>query len=769
MSNLTATAKNVWKIAASEAATNGSSEIQPIHLLSAVASMTQNYIIGEAQIDASEGDLLESAFKSTGFQPVTVRRSAMAQFEKSGDALSGNVVHRSTATKQVFAEAATLSGGASVSSLHLLASIARTNDRNIILAFRNVEVEPSEFVKSISFPAVASSAHTSTGSAPSSGSQPASDEEENLLEQFGKDLTEEARAGRIPEIIGRRDEILQTVQALARKKKNNPVLVGDPGVGKSAVVEALALRAVQGKDPQVLAGRRIVELNMGSLLAGTSLRGQFEERLTKIIETASSDPNLILFIDEIHTVMGAGGGAADAANLLKPAMARGTLKLIGATTIDEYRQHIEKDPALDRRFEKIIIDEPPREDAIAMLMGIKGGLEKHHGATYEDAAVETAVDLSMKIDVDNRLPDKAIDLLDRAGAQATVSELSMNPIDFMTSGQAQEDAPLKLVTPADIARVLAQKMGMPPDIVAGHLNQGGAARMLDLEAELGKTLKGQDVAVAQVAERMILAHAPVMERNGPLATMLFLGPSGTGKTELAKQLSIFLFGSDKNLIRFDMSEFKGEHTISKLIGSPPGYVGSQDEGQLTGQIRTKPYSVVLLDEVEKAHPKVYDVFLQVFDEGRITDSKGRLCDARNCIFVMTTNVRPDVEDAGDRTAINEALKTWFRPELINRIDEIVNFVHLSEESIRAILGGLLSKMTKHVEKQYGVEIGVSSSAEDLLASSGYNPEYGAREMRRTLEKMVQIPLSKLLLSGELKTHPRWELIAEEGALSFKRA
>jgi len=293
--------------------------------------------------------------------------------------------------------------------------------------------------------------------------------------------------------------------------------------------------------------------------------------------------------------------------------------------------------------------------------------------------------------------------------------------------------------------------------------------MLEMEAFLGRSLKGQDEAIHQVSERMILAHAPVMERRGPLATMLFLGPSGVGKTELAKQLALFLFGSDKNLIRFDMSEFKGEHTVSKLIGSPPGYVGSEEEGQLTGQIRSKPYSVVLLDEVEKAHQRVYDVFLQVFDEGRITDAKGRLCDARNCIFILTTNVRPDVDESADRNAINEALKTWFRPELINRIDEIVPFVHLSADSIRGILDGLFAKMQAHVKKQHGVELSVDGSARDLLTDAGYNPEYGAREMRRTLERLVQIPLSRKLLSGELKTHPRWVLTARDGTLTFEHA
>lgn len=773
MADLSLTTRLVWKRSAAEAAQGGSAEIEPIHLLSAVAATAQAHQEGSFDVEAAEGDALKQTFAAVGFVPATIRRAALSQSPSGGSEASGGVIHRSSAARKIFERAEALSQSAAITSLHLLAATLDEGDRKVILALRSIDLDHRDFRKLVVIPVTAGASSQPRPSAepgaldagPTAGT---AEEEENLLEQFGKDLTEEARQGRIPEIIGRRDEILQTVQALARKKKNNPVLVGDPGVGKSAVVEALALRAAQGKDPQVLGGRRIIELNMGSLLAGTSLRGQFEERLTKIIEQASSDPNIILFVDEVHTVMGAGGGSADAANLLKPAMARGAIKLVGATTIDEYRRFIEKDPALDRRFEKVLIDEPPREDAIAMLQGVAKGLSKHHDAVYEDDAIETAVDLSMKIDVDNRLPDKAIDLLDRAGAQATVSELSMNPMDFMTSGEAQAEVPTKKVTPKDIARVLAQKMGMPLDIVASHLGESGGARMLLLEEELGKTLKGQDQAIHQVAERMILAHAPVMEQRGPLATMLFLGPSGVGKTELAKQLAIFLFGSDKNLIRFDMSEFKGEHTVSKLIGSPPGYVGSEEEGQLTGQIRTKPYSVVLLDEVEKAHQRVYDVFLQVFDEGRITDAKGRLCDARNCIFVLTTNVRPDVADEGDRTAINEALKTWFRPELINRIDEIVSFIHLSQDSIRAILKGLVGKMTKHVEGQYGVEISVDGSAEDLLVKAGYNPEYGAREMRRTLEQRVQIPLSRLLLSGELKTHPRWKLVANGDELSFER-
>jgi len=766
MAELTTTTRLVWKRAAAEAARSGAQHIEPTHVLAALAASAQAVLDGSLQAD-EETTALKTAFTAAGCLPSAIHRAAQVQHTVPSSHASGGVIHRSPRTRLVFERAESIAGQDAISSIHLLAATLEDADEDVLRALRRVGSDHTSFREKAGLPTSGSARPAPARAA--GQSNPEGTGQERLLEQFGKDLTEEARQGRIPDIIGRRQEILETVQALARKKKNNPVLVGDPGVGKSAVVEALALRAVQGKDPQVLGGRRIIELNMGSLLAGTSLRGQFEERLTKIIEEASEDDDLILFIDEIHTIMGAGGGSADAANLLKPAMARGTLKLIGATTIDEYRRFIEKDPALDRRFERVRVDEPPREEAIEMLKGVARGLAKHHQATYLDETIETAVDLSMRLDVDHRLPDKAIDLLDRAGAQATVSALSMNPADFQTSADMGSPLSGKVVTPEDIAHVLAQKMGMPRDIVASHLSDHGGARMLEMEAFLGRSLKGQDEAIHQVSERMILAHAPVMERRGPLATMLFLGPSGVGKTELAKQLALFLFGSDKNLIRFDMSEFKGEHTVSKLIGSPPGYVGSEEEGQLTGQIRSKPYSVVLLDEVEKAHQRVYDVFLQVFDEGRITDAKGRLCDARNCIFILTTNVRPDVDESADRNAINEALKTWFRPELINRIDEIVPFVHLSADSIRGILDGLFAKMQAHVKKQHGVELSVDGSARDLLTDAGYNPEYGAREMRRTLERLVQIPLSRKLLSGELKTHPRWVLTARDGTLTFEHA
>lgn len=787
MAQLTAAARHAWKQAASEAAGSGSPEIEPVHLLLALLSLET--------APPGTGAMLEQELVVKPFLDARVDRSELRlalrrSMPRAERVYEGATVHRSPASRAIFGRAETLSDGDPVSAPHLLAACLERPDRVLEKALSRISTSADRIRGWIRYPSHLTESSAGTRAAesqagPLAPSRPISPDpakpapgtargararkdsdqepEERVLERFGKDLTQLARDGKIAPIIGRRAEILQTIQALARKKKNNPVLVGDAGVGKTAVVEALALRAVEGKDPQVLAGRRIVELDMGSLLSGTSLRGQFEERMRRLIDEASADENLILFIDEIHTIMGAGGGAQDAAQLLKPALSRGAMKLIGATTIDEYRQYIEKDPAMDRRFEKILIDEPSRDEAVEMLMGLRASLASHHRAEYGDDAVAAAVDLSMRIDVDHRLPDKAIDLLDRAGARSSVTALSLDPFEHRSGTGTR--APIGAL---DVAHVLAEKMGMPVEIVAGHLDPAGARRLLGLEDFLRGTIKGQDRAVEALSERMILAHASVMERRGPLATLLFLGPSGVGKTEMAKQLALFLFGSDKNLVRFDMSEFKEEHSISKLIGSPPGYVGSDQDGQLTGQIRRKPYAIVLLDEVEKAHPRIYDVFLQVFDEGRITDSKGRLADARNCIFLLTTNVRPEA-DARDRAAIDEALKTWFRPELINRIDEIVPFDPLSPESVGLILDGHLAKLVRHLAERHGVELEVDPAARDLLAQAGYHPEYGARELRRTLERMVQVPLSRLVLSGDLARFAGWRLEAGGEGIRFVHA
>ncbi len=466
------------------------------------------------------------------------------------------------------------------------------------------------------------------------------DSDTPYLNQYGDDLTRKAREGRIHQVIGRRDETLLIIQTLARRSKNNPVLVGEPGVGKTAIVENLAIRAVQGKDP-VLAGQRIVELNMGMLVSGTKYRGEFEERLTKILEELSSVPNIILFIDEIHTVVGAGsaGGSSDAANILKPALARGNLKCIGATTIAEYRRYIEKDAALERRFEKIIINEPSRDEALEILKGIKSEYEKHHNIRISNKALEAAVDLSIRFDSDHRLPDKAIDLLATAASKTELPMLSMGPDAARQPKIQGQDG--SEVTENTIAQVLSEKINVPFEVIFGKTQTGESSQLLELEAKIKKELIGQDKAVEQVCQRLQMAYAGLGRRRGPLAVFIFLGPSGVGKTELARLLAAYLLGSESDMIRIDMSEYMEEHSVAKLIGSPPGYVGHEEEGQLTGKLRTKPHAVVLFDEVEKAHSRVFDLFLQLFDEGRLTDSKGRTVDAANAIFIMTSNISAD--------------------------------------------------------------------------------------------------------------------------------
>ncbi|MDP3112591.1 MAG: ATP-dependent Clp protease ATP-binding subunit, partial [Thermodesulfovibrionales bacterium] len=507
--------------------------------------------------------------------------------------------------------------------------------------------------------------------------------------------------------------------------------------------------------------KRIIELNMGTLVGGTKYRGEFEERLTKIIEEASSNPDIIIFIDEIHTLVGTGsaGDSMDAANIMKPALSRGDIKCIGATTIAEYRKYIESDPALERRFEKVIINEPSRDETVEILKGIRPKWEKHFNKKITDKALEAAVDLAIRFDTDHFLPDKAVDLVDKAGARMQVPFLSM-----MQPGKGVEIKPegkpgYGEVTESTIAQVLSDKINVPIEIIAGHI-EGKESHLLELNSFLKKRIIGQDEAIDKVSQRLLLAHTGIGRKTGPLAVLLFLGPTGVGKTETAKSLSEFLFGSQSNLIRMDMSEFMEEHSVSKLIGSPPGYVGYDEEGQLTGKLRSKPYSVVLMDEIEKAHPKIFDIFLQVFDEGRITDSKGRTVDAKNIIFIMTSNLGHTEhrkkgigfleQDEESKPEINSEIKKLFRPELINRIDEQIVFSQLGEDNVREILKTMLHEITEDVGKRYNIKIKVTEEAERFISQKGYSPEYGVRELRRTVEKLVQIPLSDLILSGKIK-------------------
>ncbi|WP_199513027.1 ATP-dependent Clp protease ATP-binding subunit [Nucisporomicrobium flavum] len=624
------------------------------------------------------------------------------------------------------------------------------------------------------------------------------------LEQYGVDLTDLARRGEIDPVIGRATEIEQAVEVLSRRTKNNPVLIGEAGVGKTAVVEGLAQRIVDGDVPQTLAGKRVIQLDLAGLVAGTRYRGDFEERLRKVIdEIQQSGDGLIVFLDEIHTLVGAGGGGdgggMDASNMLKPALARGRLRVIGATTLDEYRRHIEKDAALARRFQPVLVGEPSVEDTVAILRGLRDNYEAHHQVRITDEALDAAVELSGRYITDRFLPDKAIDLIDQAGArvrlrvktpaadvreqerrleqltrdrdQAVAAENyekasqlrdEINAIrQRMDSAGAGGDA-VPRVTPEDIAEVVSRATGIP----VAQLTEEERDRLLRLEAHLHDRVVGQEEAVAAVAEAVRRSRAGLGDPDRPVGSFLFLGPTGVGKTELARSLAEALFGETDRMIRLDMSEFQERHTVSRLVGAPPGYVGYDEAGQLTEAVRRRPYSVVLLDEIEKAHPDVFNILLQVLDDGRLTDSQGRTVSFRNTVLIMTSNIGSEIIDGTRRTLgfgaadagvsedrdlrerLDRRLREQFRPEFINRIDEIIIFRQLETEQLRQITGMLLEETRRRLHAQ-DVGLELTPAAIDWLAARGFQPEYGARPLRRTIQRELDNRLSRMLLAADL--------------------
>ncbi len=587
-----------------------------------------------------------------------------------------------------------------------------------------------------------------------------------VLLHYGRDLSMAALEGKLGPFSGRQKEMLQVIQTLARCTKNNPVLVGNAGVGKTAIVEALAVYAIKSQIKSI-SGKRIIELNIGSLLGGTKFRGEFEDRLVRILEEVKLNPHIILFIDEIHNVVGAGRaeGSLDAANILKPALARGEIRCIGATTITEYHRYIESDSALERRFEKILVEEPSIEDTLNILKILRPKFEQHHGVKITDDSLKAAINLTLRFDIEHNLPDKAIDLVDKAGA---VIQIVKQQQQKESSEQLQNE-----VTDQIIATVLSEKTTIPVEILSGYLSDHTDMRSLQLEPFLKAHLFGQNPAIEKVCQRLNIAYSGIIRRKGPLGVFLFLGPTGVGKTELARLLAKFIFGSESDLIRLDMSEYMEEHSCAKLIGSPPGYVGYKEEGQLTGRLRAKPYSVVLFDEIDKAHPRVLDMFLQIFDAGRITDTKGITVNAQNCIFIMTANVKlkkniiPGFKIGGtDQSSLSNSQditnnpKTWLQPEFINRIDEQLIFDHLVENDLRQILNIQLKEIFTNIKEKYGTNISIDSRARNLLVANGYSYEYGARELHRTIERYIQVPLSNLVLTREITKYPAWKLTAD---------
>ncbi|MFI9770564.1 ATP-dependent Clp protease ATP-binding subunit [Streptomyces sp. NPDC052415] len=644
------------------------------------------------------------------------------------------------------------------------------------------------------------------------------------LDKYGRDLTELARQGRIDPVIGRDEEIEQTIEVLSRRGKNNPVLIGDAGVGKTAVVEGLAQRIADGDVPDVLSGRRVIALDLTGVVAGTRYRGDFEERMTNIVgEIRAHSDRLIVFIDELHTVVGAGGGgeggSLDAGNILKPALARGELHVVGATTLEEYRR-IEKDAALSRRFQPILVPEPTAADAIEILRGLRDRYEAHHQVRYSDEALVAAVELSDRYLPDRRLPDKAIDLIDQAGArvrlrartkgtdvramereieqlardkdqavadeqyeQATqlrdrIVELKQHIADADGNGAADEGQNLE-VTAEAVAEVVSRLTGIP----VASLTEEEKDRLLGLEQHLHERVIGQDEAVRVVSEAVLRSRAGLASPDRPIGSFLFLGPTGVGKTELARALAEALFGSEERMVRLDMSEYQERHTVSRLVGAPPGYVGHEEAGQLTEVVRRHPYSLLLLDEVEKAHPDVFNILLQVLDDGRLTDSQGRTVDFTNTVIVMTSNLGSEAitrrgvgvgfgaggEEADEearRERILRPLRDHFRPEFLNRIDEIVVFRQLDPDQLRRITDLLLDR-TRRLMQAQDIAVEFTAPAVDWLAARGYQPEYGARPLRRTIQREVDNQLSRLLLDNRVAGGGRVTVDVEDGRLAFR--
>jgi ATP-dependent Clp protease ATP-binding subunit ClpC len=641
------------------------------------------------------------------------------------------------------------------------------------------------------------------------------------LDKVAINLNQRSREGAIDPVIGRQKEIKRVIQILSRRTKNNPVLVGEPGVGKTAVAEAIATEIVNKRVPEDLLNKRVMALNMGNLVAGTKYRGEFEDRMKKILNEIAKDGKVILFVDEMHTLIGAGGaeGAIDASNILKPSLARGDIQMIGATTFDEYQKYIEKDQALARRFQQVRLSEPSRKEALAILQGLKPKYEKFHHVTISEASLEDAVDLSSRYISDRFLPDKAIDLVDEASAavkirnnvgsddelvqindkikklidQKNEAAASQNFVkaaqlqDTQNNLQARREKLVEnlhdkisanaVVEPEDIAKVVSDWTGVP----VTQMKRNESKQLANLESILHKRVIGQDKAVSAVARAIRRSRSGIKDERRPIGSFLFLGPTGVGKTELAKSVAAAMFGSEDNLIRLDMSEYMDQIASSKLIGSAPGYVGYEEGGQLSEQVRRHPYSVVLLDEVEKAHPDVFNLLLQVLDEGFLTDSKGRKVDFRNTIIIMTSNLgsrslfdsnavgfnADKIDQAKARQAkVEQAIKQFFRPEFLNRIDETIVFDELTKKQLREIVGLLTHKLVVRLQKK-GVILKLSRAALDKIVKDGYDPENGARPLRRAIQNDIEDKVAEMLITGEIKNGDTLKIGSHQGHLKFE--
>ena len=714
-----------------------------------------------------------------------------------------------------------------VGTEHLLIAIIEDGESFAVRFLQMLGVEPQRVVNELSAALSEGYAVDKQSGAPYPGAEPGEKEGGSALEKFGRDLTKMAAEGKIDPVIGRQTEIERVIQILSRRTKNNPVLIGEPGVGKTAVAEGLALKIHEGEVPELLKNKRLISLDLTGMVAGSKYRGDFEERIKAAIDEVKKDGNVILFIDELHTIIGAGSaeGSTDAANILKPALARGDFQVIGATTINEYRQHIEKDAALERRFQPVHVGEPTEEEAVQILEGLKDRYEAHHKVQITDEAIESAVKLSSRYIADRYLPDKAIDLVDEAASRVRLRTFTapedlqelekrikeveldkaaaVNEQDFERAAElrdkqktlsdtleqkknewtAHNERSNSVVKAEDIAEIVAMWTGIP----VVQLTQEESERLLKLEETLHQRVIGQDEAVTAVSKAIRRGRVGLKDKNRPIGSFIFLGPTGVGKTELCKALAEAMFGDEKAMIRLDMSEYMEKHTVSRLVGSPPGYVGFDEGGQLTEAVRRKPYSVLLFDEIEKAHPDVFNMLLQILDDGRLTDAHGKVVSFKNTIIIMTSNIgarlitekqqeRLGFATAGETDAAERdfertkelvmgELKKVFRPEFINRVDDIIVFHKLLHEDIQRIAGKMLEGLQKQLsDMEIAVEF--TPAAVEAVANAGFDPIYGARPLRRAIRSKIEDPVSERMLEGVMQAGKSYVCDFKDGQYTF---
>ena len=745
----------------------------------------------------------------------------------SGAAPSQGLTPRAKSVVELAVSESARMGSSYIGTEHLLMGILREGGNMALRILRTMGVDPKKMYSSI-VKKLNDTPHTVTSGASTANRE--SDKKNKTLAEFTRDLTEAARSGKLDPVIGRDKEIQRVIQILSRRTKNNPVLIGEPGVGKTAIAEGLAERIASGDVPEELLDKKILSLDLSGMVAGTKYRGEFEERIKNTLDEVKKDGNIILFIDELHTIVGAGSaeGAVDAANILKPALGRGEIRVIGATTLNEYRKYIEKDAALERRFQPVTVGEPTPEATLEILKGLRDKYEAHHKLTITDEALEAAVQLSKRYIGDRFLPDKAIDLMDEAASQVRMTAEASSPDlkaleekiaalhrekseavtaqDFEKAAQLrdiekdyQEQVEIERdnwrkqmaqnrgsVTADDVAKVVAGWTGIP----VTRLTEDESMRLLKLEEKLHQRVVGQDEAVNAVAKAIRRSRVGLKDPKRPIGSFLFLGPTGVGKTELCKTLAEAMFGDENAMVRIDMSEYMEKHTVSRLVGSPPGYVGHEEGGQLTEKVRRKPYSVVLFDEIEKAHEDVWNILLQILEDGIVTDSQGRKVDFKNTIIVMTSNVgaknitadaarlgfdggnkdekeTEEVRFSRIRDAVMADLKRTFRPEFLNRIDEIIVFRQLTEDNIRQIARRMLDVTGARMAQQ-GITLAADDDAVAELARDGFDPQYGARPLRRAIQSMVEDAVAEKMLEGELKSGDTAHVRLKDGKVVIEK-